>query len=37
MVGGTNKGCKKDVVIGVVSEGMRNENRGVDTKIIIII
>ena len=24
-----NKGCNKDMVIGVVREGMRNENRGV--------
>ena len=23
-----NKGCNKDVVIGVVREWMRNENRG---------
>ena len=36
MVGGTNKGCNKDMVIGVAREGMRNENRGVDTGIIII-
>ena len=28
MVGGTNKGCNKDMDIGVASEGMRNENRG---------
>ena len=27
MVGGTNKGCNKDMVIGVVREGMRNETR----------
>ena len=36
MVGGMNKGCNKDMVIGVVREWMRNENRGVDTGIIII-
>ena len=28
MVGGMNKGSNRDMVIGVASEGMRNESRG---------